>query len=194
MALESPIAWQPIEDALYDWMSGATGITVIWTNQDRPEPPFPYVTLKRLSGPTSAAPVAELVEKTNLDNDPGEEIEQSWYSDDEFFVSCQCRTGSDSPGQNAQHYLESAAAALQKLTVRDAIRSAGAVIVEPESVLDLDAIVGASWTSGASLDVRFRVLATVTEKTGYIDTIGVEATFLPSGSYSEDISGAVEEE
>jgi hypothetical protein len=191
MALEIPVDWATIEDAIYDWMFGATAIVTDWTNEDRPERPFPYTTLKR-GGSLSIQPNAELVEVTNLGAPAGEEIEQTLSTDDEFTVSCQCRTAADAPGTNANDYLTSAKAALQKPDVRQALRDAGAIVVEAEPVLDLDQIVGEQWTSGASMDVRFRTLAQVTATTGYIAKVGVEGTLKDvDGStvvnYSEDI-------
>jgi hypothetical protein len=191
MALEIPVDWAAIEGAIYDWMSAATGIVTDWTNENRPERPFPYVTLKR-GGSLSLQPIPELGEQTNLGAPAGEEIEQTVSTDDEFVVSCQCRTTADAPGTNSNDYLTSARAALGKPDVRQALRDVGAVVVEPEPVLDLDEVVGESWTSGASMDVRFRTLAQVTAKTGYIAKVGIEGTIKDvDGStvvnYSEDI-------
>lgn len=191
MALESPIDWTTVEDGVYDWAFAATAIVTDWTNEDRPERAFPYVTLKR-AGTSRLAPMDEKLEVTNLAAPLGEEIEQTLAGDREFVISCQCRTSSDAPGATANHYLQSMEAALQKPSVRLALRTAGAVVVESEPILDLDQIVGEQWASGASMDVRFRILGTVTSTTGYIAKVGVEGTIKDvDGStvvnYSEDI-------
>jgi hypothetical protein len=190
MALQSPITWSTIEDAIYDWAVAATGITVDWA-EDRPERQYPYVTLKS-SDLLPIAHRAEILDKTNLANPAGEEIEQTAARDFEFVISVQCRTRYDAPGVSARHYLQSAMAALDLPTQRSALRIAGAIVVEAEPILDLDEDINAQWTSGASMDVRFRTLGSVVEKTGYIAKIGVTGTFKDvDGStivtYTEDI-------
>jgi hypothetical protein len=193
MALQNHIDWSTIESAIYNWMFAATGITVNWVTQDRPEPPYPYITLKRSdSGFGLGAPRGEKIENTELGNPAGEEIEQTVVRDVEFFLSCQCRTSDDAPGSDSNSYLESAKYQLTLPSVREALRGAGAILVESEPVLDLDEVLGEEWTSGASMDVRFRTLATVTEKTGYIAKVGVEGTFTNVAgatvvNYTEDI-------
>lgn len=192
MALQTPIDWATIENAIYDWMSAATGITVNWATQDLPEPVYPYITLKRDDDGVDLSARGELLEKTELGNPAGEEIEQTALSDVEFFISCQCRTQSDSPGSSSNAYLNSAKYQLKLPSIRNALRAAGAIVVEAEPVLDLDEVQGEEWVSGASMDVRFRTLASVLEKTGYIAKVEVEGTFKNVAgdtvvNYTEDI-------
>ncbi|MCK5603480.1 hypothetical protein KAR91_16465 [Candidatus Pacearchaeota archaeon] len=45
------IAWTSIKVALHTWVSGQSGITTIWANQNAPQPATPYITLNIISGP-----------------------------------------------------------------------------------------------------------------------------------------------
>lgn len=47
---QQPIAWQAIEDAIHTWIAGVTGVNVAWANQHAVTPPFPLVTLAKLTG------------------------------------------------------------------------------------------------------------------------------------------------
>lgn len=193
MALESPIDWSTVEDAIYDWIFGATAISVDWSSEDRPEREFPYITLKSDVGIDFLVHRPEVLEKTNLANPAGEEIEITLANDSEFVVACECRTIADAPGGSARYYLQSAKAALGKPSVKTALRTGGVVVVEADPILDTDEERATSWTSGAVMEVRFRTLATVTEKTGYIAKVGVTGTFVDANgntvpqSYTEDI-------
>jgi len=191
MPIQSPITWSTVENAIYDWVYTATGRTVDWSTEDRPERAYPYITLKSL-GVETVAPTAEVLDKTNLANPSGQEIVRTVARDYEFTVSVQCRTSSDAPGASARYYLMAALAALDLPARRTALRTAGVMVVEAEPILDLDLAINQEWTSGASMDIRFRILGTITEKTGYIETIGVEGTFKDVDdstivTYTEDI-------
>ena len=52
MTAPTPIAWSTIEDAIATWIETATGLASFWAGQSAPQPAYPYVSLKRISGPT----------------------------------------------------------------------------------------------------------------------------------------------
>ncbi|NIQ97425.1 MAG: hypothetical protein GWN87_27065, partial [Desulfuromonadales bacterium] len=134
----------------------------------------------------------ETIFDQDLGKPQGEEIGITMAADREFFVSCQIATSDDSPGSNAHELMETAERALRLPSTREAFRVAGLAIVESEPIRDLDEVAGQQYISRAVMDVRFRLLAGVTERTGYIAKVGVHGTIKDvDGStaldYSEDI-------
>jgi len=60
MAVQDPIAWADIEQALVDWIKSSTGLaTVLWAWEDGARPARPYGELEIVSGPVSYGCVEE---------------------------------------------------------------------------------------------------------------------------------------
>lgn len=60
MAVQDPIAWETIEQALVDWIKSSTGLTtVVWAWEDAARPARPYGELEIVSGPVSYGLVEE---------------------------------------------------------------------------------------------------------------------------------------
>jgi hypothetical protein len=74
-------------------------------------------------------------------------------------------------------------AAVMKLRLPSALeqlRVAGVAVIEVGDTQDLSALFASDIESRAKLDVRLRTMDTATEKTGYIDTVGIAS---PWGSF-----------
>jgi len=190
--MSNPYDWPSIEDAIYDWFFGSTGISTDWASQKRPNRDYPFATLKRTVGTSRIAFSDEINEETDLGQDVGQEVGLSAQGDREFMVYCQVRTGDDAPDLNANNYMEIAEARLQLPSIKQSFRDAGFSLVEAEPIRDLDEVIGTQWISGCSMDVRFRILSTFTERTGYIEKVEVGGTVKDvddstAYDYTEDI-------
>jgi len=193
MALESPMDLVGFHNAVKRWFNHATGLTTIWAGQHAAQPPYPFASLKLISGPVQYGQDDER-HTTDLEQAQGEEIAVEVCGPRDVTVSCQVLTASDSPGSNAHHYLAIAQASLGLPSVFEAMRAENVVIVDAQPPQDLDFIASGAIKSRAAMDVRFRLQSSLVERTGYIQTIGVEGTYKdPDGSTAsvvEDTYGA----
>lgn len=283
MAASSPMSWGTIEDAIYTWFNGQTGIDTIWANQNAPRPAYPYAVLNIDSGPMpegwdehrssvdltvatdvkvtpvasnsvtytitingtdfnftadADATVAEITaglkavidlgsepvtvtdNNTDLDiesdstatftivvsDDGGGSALLSWVNNDigreiannvtgyrEMTLSCQVLvrdTASGEPTSDAKYYMSIAQSSLQLPTVRSALRTAGIAVIDRGSILDISAEIEDEIESRAQMDVRLRIVSSMTERTGYIGSVDdTEGTF--NGSNDSPITETV---
>jgi hypothetical protein len=168
-----PLSWTDIENALVTWLEAEIGPgQVIWANQGGAQPKMPYGTLK-IGGPRPSSPTPEVLNSTNLTNPAGQEIEQTVIGHGEITVSCQIFAFPTTGHLTARQALERAKLRLYLPTTRAALRVAGLALVQAGDTQDLTALLETSWQSRAAMDVRFNVVDSMTEKTGYIDTANV---------------------
>jgi hypothetical protein len=171
------IDWTAIENAIHAWFATATGLETIWASQDAPQPGCPFAMLKRITPGVREHEQDELRSIEDPEAGPGEEIVISVAGPRVFTVSCQVFANSDAPGANADHYLGFAEAALELPSVRRTLRAAHAVPVEIISAQDLDRVAGGRWRSRSNMDVRFRTISSVGERTGYITQTEISGTY-----------------
>lgn len=177
------IAWQTIENAIQAWLSAATGLACIVAEQNAPQPAVPYCTF-RIEGPTREYADDELQSVTNLGNSVGQEIEQTAIRRRQItvhvqaFSNLQVEAGAQLP---ARDYLDMADAQLSLPSVHDALVAGGLTpIDETRAILNVSTVVESGWQSRAAFDVRFRLVDSVVEKTGYVDGI----IYNPQPTYS----------
>jgi hypothetical protein len=178
--MPEPHDWKTIDDALYDWIVGELGVDVIWANQNVPQPAYPYVTLMR-SGTEEVSSLDETRETTDLTAAAGEEIELETTGPREITLTVTahaepCETEGLAAGKSGVDLLSKAQSSLGKLSVLDALGVAGVALIERLPVLDTSVVVNARWISQASMEVRLRVTASMTEQTGYIDKVELSST------------------
>lgn len=182
--MTEPIDWTAIDNALFDWVVGALGLSAaqcIWANQDIPQPvTYPYVTLLR-TAVAEEGTGDELRTSTDLGQAAGEEIELLTTGPKSMTLTVTCHNDrSDDaftdPARNATALLTVAHASLGKLSVLEALGAAGIAVIERLPVADTSVAAGGEWLSQASMDVRLRVTSTMTERTGYIDKVRVSST------------------
>lgn len=171
MTVAAPINWATVENAIYAWFFGATGITTIWADQSTPQPAMPFAVLKRIAGPTPAG--RDEVRGTGTDplQPTGQEVGRLICGQRDFTVSCKVSCASDAPAANADHYLGMAQIALSFPSMLETLSLAGVAVVASTPPVDLDFIADGAFRSCAAMDVRFRVAFNSTERCGYIGSV-----------------------
>jgi hypothetical protein len=157
-----------IENALHAWVSTVLGVETIWAGQNAPAPNLTYATI-RLTGPFGQG--AEIASSTNLANPAGQEIEQAVSEQQEWSLSVQ------GYGANARALLAGATLKLQLPSAIEALRAAGVAVVDVGDTQDVSALVGSQFETRALMDVRIRTVDSATERTGYIDRVGISSPF-----------------
>ena len=192
---QAGVDWQTVEDAIFAWFAAATGIDVVWANQDVPQPPWPYGTLNVITGPTRIGGDDNVRREVDLTRDAGEEVELEYNGPRHFTVSCQVIQGppdTHDPTCHARRLAGAAHAALSLGSVTQALIVAGLAVVDLEDVINLDTEVGQEWTTRSVFDVTFAFTSSVTELDGYVDTMEVTGTLDDSGSpITEDFSDII---
>lgn len=180
-----PIDWGAIEGAIFDWVVDKLALPenqVIFEDQNLPQPPYPYVSLKRTAGPTKEGGKDELRASTDLTQPAGQEIELLTAGLREFTLTTQVWvdpfSGANDPNGDAVKLASKLQASLGQLTVQERFRTVGVAIIEELAVTDTSLVVNAEFISRATLDVRLRVTSGITERTGFYDKTLIESTGL----------------
>jgi hypothetical protein len=162
-----------IENAVRAWLAASTGATVIFADQDGPQPALPYLTV-RIDGPRREGGRDELRETTSPGNPDGQEIEQASYGPRELTVRCQAFTASTAGGGAARELLQIAQSALGLPAALDGLAAAGLAVIDEGAVQVLNVVVETNFQGRASLDLRLRATDSVTQRTGYIATVSLD--------------------
>jgi hypothetical protein len=178
MTRPAPINWRRARDALVRWAKDATGLDVLWGNQNSPQLAWPYVSLLRLPSPT----------------DLGVHDEEQWTEDGElrivgqreFGLSLQVHVG---PPDNVDPDCDAEAianAALSALSLPETIRDlaeAGLALRDRGAPQPLDLLVGTKWISRSLVELRFGIASVLSPATapvlgevGYFDKVRVSST------------------
>lgn len=185
MPVTSPINWTTTENAFYTWLVTATGLTVIWADQDAPQPALPYATLKIISGPTRVSQVDEVRQSYDAGQALGAEVALETGGPREITLSVQvyARQSATTPSSHPRDLLTRAQAALGMASYLAALQAAGVAVIEAMPVQDVSLKVDDSWSARAVMSVRFRLAASVTERVGYIAAVDVDPAYTkPDGS------------
>ncbi len=173
MAYSAPINFTAIEAALVSWLRTSTGISVMWSSQNRPQVAKPFLVLKMVAGPTIIGRDTQRHRMVTVEDVP------TLYTDivgaRSLTYNVQAFTNSDKPGENAQHYLSIAQAALGHDDVIDLFVAAKIGLTRADSIVDLDSISGAGFESRASLDLVISTVSalvpSVDAPTNWIETV-----------------------
>lgn len=114
-------------------------------------------------------------------NDTGHEVGIEVVGLREITVSCQifvARPDSLDPTKHALHFMSIAQSSLGLPAYLTALSTAGLAVIEEGAILDIAEVVGDSFISRASMDVRFGLAASAVERTGYIETVKISSTSL----------------
>lgn len=168
------IAWATLEDAVRTWVVAATGLAanrVYFADQDLPtSEAFPRVSIR----------LGDLVQigqdSFDHDYDPGrpagQEIEIKAKGMRTLAVDLQAFAPTTiGPGTTARSVLAEAQAALSLPSVRTTLNAAGLGLLEQGTVQRIPSNALAQVEDRATLSVRFAVAQSVTERTGYIETV-----------------------
>jgi len=178
--MPEPIEWRTAEDAMYTWITDATGLTTIWANQNVVQPKYPYASLQIISGPTKEAGIDELRTTTDLSAATGEEISMQTVGFRLLTLNAQIHVGptnDNNPDAHARHLMSVAQATLNAESARSKFRVANIAVIDEGDIIDTSLVIGQEWIARASLDVRFRVSSCYTEQVGYIERVSVDGTF-----------------
>jgi hypothetical protein len=176
MTPERPIDMRVVKDAIHDWVSNALrtdSATVIWSDQDAPQPEYPFVTLKVISGPDPLSPHWGVVEETDTRR-LHEEIERLSYIQCRMTVSCQAFTSRKLAMENeadAVALLNSARACLAKQSVRDTFELTNISVASCEAASDISDLEETTFVSRASMEVVFGIVLTVRDYVTYIESV-----------------------
>lgn len=172
-----------LENTLHAWAVTGLGLAagqIFWDSPNAPAPATkPFATLK-LVGPSRLGLGGELTDETVLTNPAGQEIVQTLAEHQEWVLSIQLLAASTSGASSARALLQAATMRLRLPSALDPLRVAGIAVVEVGDTQDLSALFAADIEPRAKVDVRLRTVDTATEKTGYIDRVGLTS---PWGSF-----------
>jgi hypothetical protein len=181
---QAGISWRIAEDAIFEWFAGATGIDVIWSDQDVPQPPWPYGTLKIISGPDRIGGEDNIRRSTDMTK-AGEEVQLEHNGPRHILVSCQVIQGppnTHNPDLHARHLASAAHAALSLGSINQAFIVAGLAVVDIEAITDIDTEVGGEWTTRSVFDVTFAYTSSINERVGFVENIEITGTVDDSGT------------
>lgn len=183
-----------IERAIATWLSRATGLPaedtttggvarVVPVNAQVPQPPMPYVTFK-VPVPRRVGGQDEVLDLYDPRMPAGQEIIQTVRGQREFVVTIQAFTQAASGGKDfegnrtARDYLSRVQTFLALPSITALLETAGLAFIDIVGAADFSARLGPAGQGRATLDVLFRCVDTVSERTGYI------ATATPTGTLS----------
>jgi hypothetical protein len=180
-AAKQPIDWKKVDDAIYDWIGGKLGYTVIWENQNVEQPAYPYVSLLRTSLAEEGGP--KETRHSFISGQPaGQEIQLLTYEPVKFTLAVSVHVdraqGANDPSSNAMDIASKIRGSLGQESTIEQLLAEGLSVVGEEGIQDTSVVVNGVWISRATMDVIFRTASVMTERTGYADKVGLESTAL----------------
>lgn len=182
-----PIDWETIEDAIYDWLTGAVeGFSAIvpeaiWENQNIPQPAYPYASLL-VTSHTKEGGRDEIRASYDAARPLGQEIELLATGPVQFTLALSFHVdaaqGGNESASRARSLAAKAQASLGLPAVIDHLGAAGLSIVAEEGVVDTSVVINGEWLSRATIDVRLRTASQMTQRLGYIDKVELESSQL----------------
>jgi hypothetical protein len=174
--VSSPIEWTDVQDAIYQWCSGATGLPFIWEDQDAPQPAYPYGSMRLTSGPRRVAGADEVRVTYDGGQDLGHEIGLEVGGLREITVTVQAHVNQrdSGPDDDATNFVTRLQSSLALPSVQELLRDAGLAVVEEGPVLNLGRVLDDTWVARAAMDVRLGLASNLVERTGYVATVAIE--------------------
>lgn len=180
-AVEPTISIENFENAVHRWFSESTGLEVIWQNQSKPRPYYPYGSLLISNGPEPVSPLWELREDTDLDRPQGTEIETIACVHCQFVVSCQAYVDmedANNPVWSALQYMTRAQGALSLPSWLSVLRAVGISVVNRSSILNVSEVIKDARVSRVNMDVIFGASLNAVEYAGYIAKVELKSNSL----------------
>lgn len=151
MTAVAPFGWAVAKDAIYDWLAAATGLPVVWANQDAPRPPYPYATLNIIAGPV---PVG--VDELRIVQDGSNTYEVPTGSR-RITVSCQAFVSFEGVtwdhATDAMARMSAAQMDLARSSVHEQLRAVGVHVQDVLELRDLTGAIEAGTLSRAAFDI-----------------------------------------
>ncbi len=173
--IASPFDRRAVEDALYEWALGATGVVPIWLGQRINQLRPPYITLQ-LASITTDAPFERRVNGEPDDPGAGEEVEITYCAISRIVLSCNTYGVSNEPRSDARAVMDKLLASLHMDAASAPLSAAGLALVDTGAALSLDELVDEAHLSRVQCDITFSLAQNITERTGYIATAEVTST------------------
>lgn len=169
-----PVDWTIIDEGLYDWLVGLLDISVIWENQNVPQPDYPYLSLER--GPIKK--LGGVPEKRFRTVGVDKELEAT--SMIEFTLGIHAHVdagaGANDPMCNGPALLEKVRASLGlESVIRNLQDNLGLAVVEDMPVFDASIVVNDEWISRAFFEVRLRTRTVMTETVTAYDKVQLKS-------------------
>lgn len=171
MAVQDPIDWQPIEDAIYDWFTDNSGINAFWAAHDSPQFEYPYGTLQLISGPST---IGSYDDKVQNNGTTTVTIEHVGIRNIVVSVQVDACPNPKHVINESRRLLERAQASLNLDSVCATLREANLAIVNIGDITTLDFSIDDTWISRANMDITLRLVSLVTEDVSAIDTVNIE--------------------
>ncbi len=167
------IDFEAIENALFAWVKTSTGFdddSIIFDSQDGVSPqPAPYVTI-RIGDLTSLGVDASYWDYDS-GADPGQEIVNTTFGTRDLMVSVATFTPATVGYSTARTIAAKLQADLALGSVRDPLNAAGLGLLNAGVVHWVPKLNNTDFEGRAVLEVRFCVLQSATDRTGYIATV-----------------------
>jgi hypothetical protein len=179
-----PLSFPIIESALVAFIETASGLTgkVALAMQTAPQLAMPYATV-RITGPRPAGgPWPRIIQSYDAAQPVGQEVSLQAVVDEELTVSIQLFTPLTFGAASARALMAQLRMALALQSTLDPLRDAGLALVDVGDIHDLSAILETAFQGRAALDLRFLVADDLTERTGYVGSVGVSGTVSGDGS------------
>jgi len=174
--LSEPIDMERFQNAVHAWFTKATDLETVWRDQGAPQPPYPFASLKIISGPDLASPLWEQG-RWNYDahRAVGKQIELENGVPCSFSVSCQAyvdQIDARNPGRDARSYMTKAQAALQLETYQvEFFRPFNIALWLSGPVQDISALIDDDFVSRSNMDVTFGTTLNVKEYITWIEKV-----------------------
>lgn len=176
------INWVAIEDALWDWVKGATAFpddAIRFADQNTEEAAYAdsaLITIGDLGSDRAPPTIHQTFNPAQAGAEIGLEVQQRT----EFSVTVDVFTDETTGGNRAVAFAAQVRARIAFESVRSALRAAGVVPLASGAVRNLTTLEDADREGRAQLEVTFQTTVTDTERSGYIAT--VEATHVETGA------------
>ncbi len=186
-ALAAPFNRQAVEDALYAWVFGATGVATNWANQNAAQLARPHMTLA-ITSTTKLGQDAQILNAEPTAPLSGAEVAIEIGGLRRVVVSVNAYGVSNDPDLDARALMDKALGALEVPSYLAALRVAGVAVARVGAAISLDYLAEDKFISRAQADVTLCVAANLEERVGYIATVDVTNEIVdPAEDYTLDI-------
>lgn len=161
--------WDAIEAAFYTWLTGATGLPVIFANQSEEQPAGDYCAIKvELNKPTAPDYVWK---NYSGGRSAGAEIELQVVSEREVALTVQGYTAAEYGSASARQKIQRAQMSLRLPSQQALFVAAGISVFDVQDVQDVPSLLETDFQGRALFRLRFYVRDTLSEFTTWIETV-----------------------
>lgn len=160
------IAISSLQLALYNWITSVTGVTVIWSFANAPQPALPYITLNLLNinstGPDYETP-------------PNDDGDAALFGNRELTLEVNYY------GSGGIDALENLRTSIQQVDIKETLNAAGIVFIDRELSQNLTFLQDSLYEERHLMEFRFRYsnqgAAPNLFEVGIIERVGMEGEF-----------------